>query len=360
MDIYVLDGLNGTGDIVDSFQSVIWNMQFFGASDFELIVSGSPENIQKLQVGKLLVREVDLGNNEYHNIMLIESRELEFDIEEGWKLTLRGGGLKRILARRIVWNQTNLTGKVEKIIRQIITDNVISPAIAERAIPNFILDDEQGFSDEIQTEEADAQLSGENIAEWLESTCQSYGIGWDVYIKNGQYVFTLKKGTDRTYDQNTVIPVVFSPEYDNLITSTYTYDVSEYSNAALVAGEGEGTNQRITTVGTASGLDRFETYIDGSSVSSNGEIITLDTYMKMLTDYGNEQIKDTQFAEKFEGEILPNGMYDFNVDYFLGDLVQIENENGISAQTRITEAIYSEDENGSSLIPTFSDWEGDE
>lgn len=360
MDIYVVDGLNGAIDVIDTFQSVIWNMQFFGANDFELKVAGTPQNIARLQVGKLLVRGEDMSAGTFNNVMLIESRELSFDIEEGWTLTVSGGGLKRILARRIVWNQTNLIGNVEQLIRQVITDNVISPAISARAIPNFVLDAVQGFSDEIQTEEADAQLSGENIAEWLESICQNYGIGWDVYITGGNYVFTLKKGTDRTYDQNDVVSVVFSPKYDNLITSTYTYDIKEYRNAALVAGEGEGTNQRITTVGSASGLDRFETYVDGSSVSSNGKIITLDTYMKMLQDYGNEQIKDTQFAEKFEGEVVPNGMYDFNVDYFLGDLVQIENENGISAQTRIIEAIYSEDSNGSALTPTFSNWESED
>ena len=357
MEIYIVDGLNGVTDVIDSFQSVIWNMQFFGSNDFELVVAGTPENVTRLEVGKYLVRSNDMSNGEYKNVMLIESRELAFDVEEGWRLTLRGGGLKRILVRRIIWNQTNLTGKIEKIIRQVITDNVISPVMPERTIENFVLDTEQGFSDEVQDTEADTQLSGENIAEWLESICTSYGIGWDIYISGGNYVFTLKKGTDRTYNQTVVNPVVFSPEYDNLITSIYTHDITEYRNAAIVAGEGEGTNQRITTVGTATGLDRFETFVDGSSVSSDGEIITLETYMKMLSDYGNDQIKETQYNEKFEGEIIPNGMYDLNEDYFLGDLVQIENENNISAQTRIIEIIYSEDQNGWSLTPTFSDWE---
>lgn len=356
MNIYIVDGLNGIIDIIDTFQSVVWNMQYFGSGDFELIVAGTPKNIKRFEVGKMLVRDGDVLNNTYNNVMLIESRELDYNVETGWTLTLRGGGIKRILARRIVWNQTNLTGKVEALIRQVIIDNVINPAVPERKIDDFILDDLQGFSDEIKNDDAENQLSGENIAEWLESVCTTYGIGWDVYIKNAKYVFKLYKGTDRTYNQNEVIPVVFSPEFDNLINSKYTYDLTEFKNAGIVAGEGEGTAQRIVSVGSATGLDRYEMYIDGSSVSTNGEIITLDTYMKMLTDYGNEQLKTTQLNEKVEGEIIANGMYKLNEDYFLGDLVQIENENGISAQTRIIELIYSEDENGSSLIPTFSDW----
>jgi hypothetical protein len=68
-------------------------------------------------------------------------------------------------------------------------------------------------------------------------------------------------------------------------------------------------------------------------------------------------IDKTAFVEKFEGSIDPNGLYLINRDYFLGDLVQIENEAGIKAAPRITEIIYSEDSGGVSVVPTFSNWE---
>lgn len=347
-NIYVLDGLNGVIDIVDVYESVIWNVQFFGVSDFELKVVGNKKNLTKLAVGRFLVRGADMDNDTYKNVMIIEELKLDFDIEKGWTLTVSGGGLKKLLKRRIVWQQTNLTGTVETGIRQVITDNVISPTNTARAIPNFTLDNSQGYE-----ETFDIQLLGENIAEWLESTCQTYGYGWDVYISGGKFIFTLKKGTDRTYDQTTNIPVVFSPEYDNLISSTYDYNLVDYKNAALIGGEGEGTEQRTATIGDTSGLERFESYIDGSSVSSNGEIITLDTYMKMLQDYGQEQISQSSFTESFEGSVIPNGMYEYGVDYFLGDLVQIVNEHGLEGTSRVTEIIYSEDENGWALTPTF-------
>lgn len=354
MDIYVMDGLNGVVDIVDSFQSVIWNIQFFGVSDFELQVAGNAKNIASLQVDKLLVRDIDMGDNEYHNVMMIESRELSYDIDYGWILTCRGSGIKKIVGRRIIWNQTNLNGSVEKGIRHVINSNIINPKTTSRKISNFVLDTLNGYTDTF-----DVQLLGENIADWLENVGQLYGIGWDVYIKDNKYVFSLKKGTDRTFNQNSVTPVIFSPEYDNLLSSTYTYEKNDYRNAALIGGEGSGTNQRTATIGTATGLDRYETYIDGGSVSSNGEIITEATYYKMLQDYGKEKISNiSTYVEKFEGEVIANGMYILNEDYFLGDLVQIVNENGISAVSRIIEIIYSEDANGTSLIPTFGDWEG--
>ena len=353
MDIYVLNGLSGVADIISSYQSCIWNVQYFGQNDFELVVNASTLNVNILKPGTYLVRDEDITSDGFNNVMVIQNYKLDFDTEKGWLLTLTGKGLKNdLLKRRIVWGQTNLTGNAEVGIRQVITENVISPTDSGRAISNFVLDTINNF-----TETIELQLMGENIAEWLETICTTYGYGWDVYIKNNQYVFKLYKGTDRTYDQAAVTPVVFSPEFDNLLSSSYTYNMANYQNTALIGGEGEGTSQRTATIGTATGLSRYEAYIDGGSVSSNGEIITVEQYTQMLQEYGQTQLDQTAYTESFNGDIDSEGLFKLNQDYFLGDIVQIENEKGIQATPRIIEIIYSEDENGSSVVPTFSRWE---
>lgn len=353
MIVYVIGSDRKIFDLVDVFESLIWNVQFWDKCDFEMTVPATAENIDLLQVGRALVREVDVSDAGYKNVMVIESRNLSFDADTGWLLKITGGGLKKIIGQRIVWAQTNLTGTVEAGIRQVITENAISPTLSARQIPNLILAPAAGITDTF-----DVQLFGDNIADWLTTICPMYGIGWDIYISAaGTYVFELKKGTDRSYDQTAVPYVVFSPEYDNLLSSSYSYSKADYKNAALVGGEGEGTDQRTATVGTATGLDRFETYIDGGSVSSNGEIITLEQYIKLLESYGQEQLVGTAFNEKFEGEIDPYGLFVLGRDFFLGDIVQIVNDHGLRAKTRVVEIIYSEDRDGSAYIPTFTEWE---
>ena len=352
MDLYVLNNQIEVKGIISSYQSIIWNMQYFGPGDFELITSASENNLTLLAVGNFLVRDIDRLPGVYNNVMVIESKEISFDSESGWVLTVRGKGLKNILKRRIVWQQLNLTGTVEDSIRQVITENVINPEDTDRAILNFELAEKLNL-----TEEAEIQLLGENIAEWLENVCTQYGYGWDVYISNKKFVFKLYVGKNRTYDQTEVEPVLFSPDLDNLYNSVYSLSLENYGNAGLVGGEGEGINQKTAAVGSGSGLDRFEVYIDGGSVSSNGEIITLETYTQMLESYGNEQLAAIQKTQSFEGEIEPNGIYRLNVDYFLGDIVEVRNEKGVSATPRIIEIIYSEDANGVSVVPTFSEWE---
>lgn len=352
MEIYVLDTDLSILDVMDSFESSIWTIQYFSQNDFELIVPATSYYIKLLQKDRMLCRGKDREDEKYNNVMVIENVNITTDWENGDKLKITGKGLKSIVGRRIVWKQTNLTGSVETGIRQVITENMINPADTARKIEGFLLEDEIGITDTF-----DVQLSGENIAEWIETTCQTYGIGWDVYINNKKYIFKMYKGVDRSYNQKDVLPVVFSDDFDNLLSSSYSYEKAEYKNAALVGGEGEGINQRTTAIGDATGLQRYETYIDGSSVSSNGEIITEEQYYKLLQNYGKEQLSAVAYTEKFEGNVEPSGNYVLNKDYFLGDIVQVRNEYGISATPRIIEIIESEDENGASTVPTFSTWE---
>lgn len=352
MDIYVLDFTAQIIDMIDIFESIIWTVQYFDTGDFELVVPATRKNIDLLQKDRLLCRDKDHDKDSFYNVMIIENIKIVSDWENGDEMTVSGRSVKSIIGRRVVWKQTNLTGNVETGIRQVITENIINPEDEKRKIDNFVLDEPVGITDTF-----DIQAMGEDLDEWIMSTCQTYGIGWDVYIKDKKFIFKLYKGVDRSYNQKERLPVVFSDEFDNLLASTYTYERTEFKNAALVGGEGEGVNQRTTTIGDSIGLERYEAYIDGSSVSSNGTIITEEQYYKMLQDYGKSELSSTSFTESFEGNIVPDGNYVLNQDYFLGDIVQVINEYGISATPRIIEIIESEDENGTSTVPTFSTWE---
>lgn len=354
MDIYTLDGFE-KGEIIEAYSSVVWNMQFYGQSDFQLIVPGTARNVRLLTRGTLLVRAMDVLEDGFRNVMIIRKRTIRWDVDYGWVLTLSGPGLKSIVGRRVIWKQLNLCGTVEAGIRQAITDNIIDPELPERAIQDFVLAPAVGITDTWET-----QAFGKKLDEWLAEVGQTYGIGWDVVISNGKYVFELLQGTDRTINQSVVDAVVFSPEYDNLAEASLEEDDEQYFNAGIVGGEGEGTDQKTAVVGTASGLDRIEAYIDGSGVSSNGEIITLAQYITLLETFGQEQLANVANVVKYDGKIVNNTMYALGEDYFLGDIVTIQNDYGIEMSCRISEMIYAIDETGESLVPTFEAIEGGE
>lgn len=347
MDIYVLNGMQKE-DIVERYESVVWNTQYYGSGEFQLIAPGTAKNVSLLTRGKFLVRDFDITENGFTNVMIIENRRIEWDVEKGWIITLTGRGLKRLAGRRVVWVQTNLSGNVESGIRQVITENIISPALSDRQIPNFTLATAAGITDTWDT-----QIFGQNIADWLEQVGKTYGIGWDVMISNGNYVFEIFKGIDRSVNQSNVEAVVFSPDYDNLAEAGLAESGEQFYNAVLVGGEGEGTSQKTASVGTASGMARIEKYIDGSGVSSNGEIITAEQYEELLKTYGAEQMASASQTVSYEGKVIENAMFILNQDYFLGDIITIKNEYGIESTCRITELIFAIDENGQSIVPTF-------
>lgn len=352
MDIHILDSSFNLVDIIDDYNSMIWTTRYFSQGDFELHVPAIERNIQYLKRNYYLCRQEDVSEDEYRNVMIIQNVNIVTDVENGNMLTVTGKCLKSIVGRRIVWKQTNLSGYLESAIRQVLTENIINPEDSTRKIANFTMAPAVGITNTI-----DLQLTGNNIATWLEESCMKYGIGWDVYIKRGRFVFYLYLGADRSTNQRTLPHVVFSPEFDNLLTSDYKDEGEYYKNAALVAGEGEGTAQKFATVGSASGLDRYEEYIEASGMSTNDETITDAQYQKMLKEYGQSTLNLRSFSESFEGSVVPDGNYKLNQDYFLGDIVQVINEYGITASTRVVEIIDSEDESGRTVIPTFNTWE---
>lgn len=353
MNIYVLNESFEIVGIIDEYISCIWTTRYFTYGDFELYVSADEELIDLLQTNRYLVRENDIDEAGYHNVMIVQNREITTDVENGDHLIITGYCLKSILNRRIIPNQTVLNGEVVSCIQQLINENIINPENNSRKVNNFIL----GNNDIINTYTMKQQITGKNLGEAITDICTTYGYGYDVHIKDGNFVFTIYEGADRSYDQVVNPYVVISSQYDNLLSSDYKVNTDNFANVAVVAGEGEGTARKKVTIGDASGLSRYEIWVDSRNTSTNDGEISDEEYTELLIQEGEEKLSELQPTTSFSGEIDSTINYVFNQDYFLGDIVQVENDYGIRAKTRIIEIIESEDDTGSSIIPTFSEME---
>lgn len=355
MDIYILNDKFERVGIIDDYTSIIWTTRYYTTGDFELYIAADAETIDLIQNNAYLVRDKDMNDNTYKNVMVIDKPniELKTDVENGDYLTVSGKCLKSIVGRRIVMNQTSMNGKLETCVNRLLNENIINPTNIKRKISNFIFDNSTNFNINVAM-----QATGDNLAELFSEICQNYGIGWDVYIKNKKLAFTLFNGVDRSADQTENPRVIFSYEFDNLITSDYIENVKNYANVAIVAGEGEGSERKKIETGdsTATGLNRFEVFVDERNMSTNKGEITLDRYNVMLAEKGNEKLSELQKIITFNGEVDATKNYVLNRDFYLGDIVQVINEYGISKSTRIIEIIEADDENGESIIPTFSDF----
>lgn len=354
MNLYVINKTFEIVGVIDAYTSLIWTTRYYSEGDFEIYLAAEKDKLDLFQEGFYIVREADMtSSGEFKNVMIIQNREIITDAESGDNLIITGNDLKSILRRRVIVNQTLLNGEVSACIRRLIYENVINPTDANRTISNFTL----GSNDLINTYNMQMQITGDNLADAIAEICQAYGFGYDVFIKNSNFVFYIYEGKDRTFNQDTNPYIVFSESFDNLLSSDYKQDRSNFANVAIVAGEGEGMERKKKVVGTETGLDRIEIWVDARNASSNNGEINDAEYQKMLEQDGTEALAEKAITTEFSGEVDNTINYMINRDYFLGDLVQIENDFGISASTRIIEVIESEDDTGSNIILTFSEME---
>ena len=208
------------------------------------------------------------------------------------------------------------------------------------------------------TETIDKQITGDYLDEAITDICTTHDIGWDAHIEGTNIVFEVYKGTDRSYGQTEVPYVVFSDEFENLYNTTYQLQSEEFANMTKIGGEGEGVERKFATVGDElAGFDRFETFTDARDISQNADsdkAIPEAEYILLLQERGRENLASLSITEGFSGEILSDVAFEYERDFFIGDLVTVVNRYGITRDVRVLSAIESEDEGGTKLVPQFN------
>ena len=357
--IYVLNNTDfSIQGVVDEYVSCIWRPSYSDIGDFELYVGATKKLIDLLQINRYLVRTSDISvdaqnKTTYQKVMIIKNIELITDVENGNFLSITGRELKFILSQRIVWKQTNLTGKAEDAIRTLVTQNAISPTDTKRVIPNLLLGTKAGLTDTIEK-----QVTGDNLASTIVDIATAYNYGWDIFIYDNKLVFVIYTGLDKSYNQTERPYVVFSDVFENLYNTDYQVSTEEYANCTLIGGEGEGLERVYVSIGVdKTGLNRFETFTDARDLSSNKDSedeIPQAQYLQLLQERGKENLASLAYTEGFSGEVLSNAAFKYGVDFDLGDIVTVINEYGISKNVRVLSAIESEDATGTKLLPQFN------
>lgn len=364
MDFIVKDRNVQPIAVIDLYASAIWTERYSDTGDFTLIMPVNSEYLDYLAIDNYLTLP---GSD---RAMIIEAMELVSEVSTGKKVvSYTGTSLESILKRRIVWSQTTITGDLIAIIRQLLNENLIFPEESQagrnsRKISDFIFPE---VTDSVMLALVSAigtikcQFTGDTLFDAIKDLCDPYNIGFKVCFNDaGQFVFSLYYGTDRSSNQSERDPVVFSPEYDTLISSRYVANFTDYKNVTLVLGEDAGANRKRAIVYSGSseprGLDRRELYTDARDLQSereNGTTMTDAEYTQVLQNRGYSKLNEHSISAAFDGEVETSIGPQFNRDYFLGDFVSAINEYGLGSIAQITEYVRSYDENGYSAYPTF-------
>ena len=358
--------------ILDDFQSIIWETNYYSTGAFEVYLRAVPQYINVLQIGNYVTRPDD------ENIGIIENINVEYSEEFGKMIAASGRFAKSILDRRIIYNASGNTteklsispvissGLVETAVRKLVTDHIISSPQTARNISFITLGELQGITKKIVDESGkntQLQTSFGNLLEYTDEMLHSYELGAKMVFDREtlQLKYTVYEGKDRSRNntQNN-LPIIMSQEYDNFFSSRYEKNTTQIKNTALIGGEGEGADRFCTMIGiNAVGLNRREVWIDASAQSKTYELngeqkqYTDDEYLALLKSAGTQTIADYQTTEIYDGELNINALT-YKTDFNVGDIITVEdNELNIYINPRIIAVIENQNESGYSISISY-------
>lgn len=377
MQLFVLDKSFEVVSLCDTFSSLIWTERYSGYGDFELYLPASIENINMFPRGFYLSlieppvydkngKKIEVRND----VMIVEKTELSTDLEEGDRLVVSGRSLESLLLRRVIPKKVKYESiDPREIIKTILNENIIEPSEPARKIHNFKIAMDSSQRPDTKDKRT-YEFDGDYVYDAIKTICDDYDWGFSLDLKTDDnwrtsyLAFSTVYGTDRSYEQTKNPYMVFSPRFDNLVSSDTIEDDTEFYNSAYVASTEETkdnkTRRLIKYVPNNSGRSEWdirETFYTNSDAKlndgNNDPRPDSDIYSE-LEKYGKDELKTQKSNDSFNAEIALLNSVQYHRDYDIGDLIQFDNVYGVNRTARITEYVRNEDDNGYREYPTFT------
>lgn len=357
MDVYILDSLLRRDTLVDRYVSFIWTERFTSYGDFELILHSTPDNRRLFKTGTLI------ACSESYYVMSVLTVKNSTDSEGKNILTVNGLSFEKILDDRVAMGSLadlttspnwTLTGPPAAVARQVFHDICVTGILNSGDVIPFIIEGTIMPDDTIPEpiDPITVVIEPQSVYDVIKQICDSYSLGFRI-LRNGdasQLYFDIYSGSDRTTKQTSLGAVVFSPELDSLQNTTELTSIADYKNVAYVfspAGFQVVYPQDVNP--DTAGFERRVLMVRADDITSDNPDVTTALYQR-----GQEELAKQRSFSAFDGEISQNGAYRYGTDYYLGDLVEMRNVDGVTNFMRVTEQIFVSDGEGERSYPTLS------
>jgi hypothetical protein len=448
MELYVLDSLLRRTAVIDSFESLVWTERFNDLGDMTLNIHSTRANRNLLPVGTLIAM------NRSNRVMKVDTSEDKTQQDGSRLLVVTGSSLEIVLDDRVArdnltagttdepkWVITGLPADTARLVfKNIMVDGILDSA---DVLP-FYADGNLYPADTIPEpdQSVDIPLDPGSVLDAERTICQTYDLGFRLCrnADHSQLFFNVYSGNDRTTRQDVFPAVIFAPNLDNLLDSSYLISNKQYKNVAYVlcpdgaakvydtgidptvtgfqrrvllvnasdvkfpdrttAGDSGNPAYTVTddqaaavkaaqTLSTTTQLQSASlTKITGMKRLLDQDVVNINAVLTLtgttltsdqiaditaardtslaynptedaalnalLTARGFQELQKNNNITAFDGEIPQTGSYKYNFDYFLGDIVEIHNDDGIVNNVRVTEQIFSQDSSGEKSYPTLS------
>lgn len=358
MELYILDNLYRRVGVVDQFESVIWSERFKRVGDFQLTVLSTLENRTRFVPG------IRLAHRYSRRVMTIETIEDSVDDEGRAILTIKGPSLEDILRHRLAVSaltdlETNpkwiLTGTPLAIGNQLFHDICVTGILNPGDIISGVTEDSIYPTDTIAPPEDSYtyDLDPKDLYSALTGICDPFNMGFRLVrdLDTSMLYFDIYMGSDRTTQQTGLAAVVFSPDLENLRSTRKLTSVALYKNVAYVISKvGHEIVYQTDIDPDVEGFERRVLFVKADDIDDPDG----PTASAQMIRRGKEALANAVRFTALDGELAVSSKYKYERDYYLGDLVELRDGDGVTNQMQVTEQIFVSDKEGDRSYPTLA------
>lgn len=360
MDLYLLDDQLRRIDIFDDYISVIWTERFNDVGDLTLKTNNTYRNRQNFTNG------AQLAINESRRIMVIDSVEKGWDDQGNNVLNITGKSIEQITDDRpaqaaIAGTGTSntgwaITGTPADVCRTIFTDICVNGQLSSQDIIPFYTAGNPYPADGIAepTDQITTNLTTDTVLSAIKTICQQYDLGFRLVrgLDTSQLFFNIYAGNDRTSAQKIFPAVIFSRTFGSITGITQLQSQVGFKNCAYVySANGATTVYAPGTDSSVSGFDRHVLMVQAQNVDST---LTGTALTNELAAQGLAALAQNAGSSALDGEVPQITPFKYGRDYEMGDLVEMQDDDGGIEYMRVTEQIFASDNQGDRQYPTLT------
>lgn len=363
MELAVLNDQFQPARLVEGHSSLIWTERYSTAGDFERSsddIGGTLQALPLYTTDASGVQHPTVVTLRDSNVpMIVETHKIEKSLTGPGKITTTGRSFETVLDRRTTikdplgghpisaWSSVQKTAvdAAYDVMNRVVT--LGSANVADK-IPEINIKvpiRPGGYTAPASTQSY--QVDPGELYSWVLQQLQSENYALRAVRPSDVAVTTIAveiyTGADRTKT------VVFDARFDQFDNSTYLLSQAAWKNTDQVGATSD--SKEVTDGNTYTGLNRRVTYLDASQTATGAAGTALT---QIMTNLGTVDLAKQLETVLFSGEISRLRGSRYGKDFYLGDIVKLTGDYGLSQFVRISEFIRSEDNTGEKAYPTFA------
>lgn len=376
MEFYTLGPDFQKQELIDTYVSAIWTERYADSGDFALSIPATVENRALLVEGTLLSTPAS------EEVMLLESVEIKNSVLKvtGFSLDKAPFEARLIIPSDDIEEQSmTREGAVSTVVNGLVIDFATAAGwntLYGATLPIGVDGARQAIANLVIGEAATGASQKFSIArgplyDEIKKICQGNNTGWKLIPANvvsGSYdlEFSTWNGRNLTSDQATYPIVRFSPALDTLAEITELRSISGYRTVAYAISPGfdattliggsqfTGKAYAYPSAETETGFGRRTLLVAISGITIDSVNDDFATYQAIMNQHAKDALANNNFTKVVDGEVVPQSEFQYGTHYGLGDIVELQDNDGYIQKARITEYIRTQDANGSRAYPTVN------